>query len=743
MATSKMKIGLRGIMSRGKLSFAEIVRNGSILIFVLALGWADLARAEDAEAFETSSPNKTNYANFQTALRDQMHAEAEMPQERHAESGVSTWNSFLITIEVSVCALLMLRLLLPKIGKLMDERTKMISVATAEAKAVIEEKAVALFATELQIEPKSLTEALEQRKAILDEFFKAVPDQLAAMRNLFADIGRSADPADRQKTLGHLNTEVTALKNRVGSLELTAAWHLASSVEKLLGQLSEKSANITPSSLRTAAGGLLLLSDLCVPGLRKDLATEPPVRFLAVDDDPISRRAVSMCLKKIAQAPDLAEHGEAALELAERQTYDAIFLDVEMPGLDGFEVCTKIHKLGMNKVTPVVFVTSHSDFDSRAKSTSSGGRDLIAKPFLSAEITLKAITLLFRARLEREKASRELSAKAAVESDASSLTKEATKVTQFASKEPGIAPAGAKESAKPAIADNSKNGDNKASSEIMATARKDQKSETIEEKSADSTPSRAKEFAKSFAVHGTEHLKGMLEQVSALSVTNSSEERRKILGELYVGLNMLRSEAARTGLKAVCELASALGKLISKLLDKPTLFTPSTLQAISAAIRLLEEIAPGSVEPDLSNPPVRALVVDDEPLTRRAISNALQLTFGKPDNAENGEAAVALTQSKVFDVIFLDIMMPEMDGFETCSKIRETKLNGSTPVIFVTSHKDTESRDKAFDCGGNGFISKPVLPAEIFLTALTYTLRARMGKDKATTHAEILEEAVC
>jgi Response regulator containing a CheY-like receiver domain and a GGDEF domain len=197
-------------------------------------------------------------------------------------------------------------------------------------------------------------------------------------------------------------------------------------------------------------------------------------------------------------------------------------------------------------------------------------------------------------------------------------------------------------------------------------------------------------------------------------------------------------------LKTICELASALGKLLLKVLEKPALFTPSVLQAMTAAIGLLEDLAPGGVEIDAGRSRVRALVVDDEPLARKAVSNALQLTFGKPDTAENGQAAVVLAQSKVFDVIFLDIMMPEMDGFETCSKIRETKFNAATPIIFVTSHKDAESREKSIERGGNGFISKPVLPAEIFLTALTFTLRARMGNSKAAlSAAQVLEESVC
>ena len=754
MANSKMKFGTHGIASRGKSYFAAALRAGVVLVLWLGIWLAPAVRAEDAEVVETPRPNRTNYASFQSVLRDQMHATSELPRETGEETKARNWQNVLVGVEIAICMALSLRLLLPRIGKLLDKRLNQVTATLAEAKAaVVEEKAVTDFATELQVQPKGLAEAEEQRKAILDEFFQAVPGQLKAFRNLFAEIGGKAELSVRQKALGDLNREITALKNRVGSLELTPAWHLATSLERLLGQLSDKPANITPSTLRTAAGGLLLLKDLCVPDVRKDIATNPPVRFLAVDDEPISRRAVSMSLKKIAQAPDLAEHGEEALKLAEHQGYDAVFLDVEMPGLDGFEVCTKVHQVEINRLTPVVFVTSHSDFDSRAKSISSGGRDLIAKPFLSAEITLKALTLLFRARLDREKASRESSAKeissvkATTPQDASKTETKVAIATKEPAKEPGdkgSAPAKQAESAQAAIARALKKAASKVQPETDASAAgHEHKAESAGEKAKDSPPPNAQDFARAFAVHGAEHLREMHQQISALSAAKGAAERQEILGELYVGLNMVRSEAARAGLRAICELASALGKLVLKLLEKPALFTPSALQAITAAIELLEELAPGGAEADLANPPVRALVVDDEPLTRRAISNALQLTFGKPDTAENGEAAVVLAQSKVFDVIFLDIMMPDMDGFQTCAKIRETKFNSATPIIFVSSHKDTESQEKSFECGGNGFISKPVLPAEIFLTALTFTLRARMGNKKATASAEMLEEAVC
>jgi CheY-like chemotaxis protein len=615
------------------------------------------------------------------------------------------------------------RKLTPRLGAVLMGRFNPWA-ATAAPPPVAEEQSIAEFAAQLQITELGIAEMARSREQVLAEFFVAVPAQLKALRNRFVEVGSSADATTRQKTLGDLTSEVSALKNRVGSLELTPAWQLATGVERLLEQLCEKPANVTPSTLRTAAGGLLVLKDLCVPNVRKDLATNPPVRFLAVDDDPISRRAVSMSLKKVAQAPDLAEQGEAALQLAERQAYDAVFLDVEMPGLDGFEVCTRIRQIPANRLTPVVFVTSHSDFESRAKSTSSGGRDLIAKPFLSAEITVKALTLLLRGRLDREKASREESAKDTAPAEARTPASNAKKT-------------------KVAIVASS-NGASKAQPDAeVPAATSDEKPQSAGEKSAESLTPNPEEYAKAFAVHGAEHLREMQQQTSALSQAKNAAERQEILGELYVGLNVVRSEAARAGLKTICELASALGKLVSKLLDKPMLYTPSALQATTAAIELLEELARGGVEADVAHQSIRVLVVDDEPLARRAITTALQLAFGKPDSAANGQEAVALAQSKVFDVIFLDIMMPEMDGFETCSKIRETKLNGATPIIFVTGQNDSESREKSIESGGDGFISKPVLPAEIFLTALTFALRARMGKGASALPVEQLEAALC
>jgi CheY-like chemotaxis protein len=89
----------------------------------------------------------------------------------------------------------------------------------------------------------------------------------------------------------------------------------------------------------------------------------------------------------------------SGLAKAAQQTYDVIFLDVEMPGLNGFETCSKIHQNDSNKSTPIVFVTKHSDFGSRAQSAIVGGFELIGKPFIPLEVAVKTLALVLASRL--------------------------------------------------------------------------------------------------------------------------------------------------------------------------------------------------------------------------------------------------------------------------------------------------------------------------------------------------------
>ena len=268
------------------------------------------------------------------------------------------------------------------------------------AKVRAEEEAFAGFLKAFRVGPVASPRVdLPGKDGRCSEFYARMKERLIMQRKLLHDIGReSGDPA-RQKLLTNLHFEMGVLKGEAGFPEVLPVWQAASALEGLLEQLTEKIRNVTPSTLRTVAGGLDLLDDLCVPGLPPDLLTDRPLRFLVVDDDLISRHALSLSLKKAFSQPDLAVDGETALAQTASQAYDVIFLDVQMPGMDGFELCTKIRDTVPNRATPVVFVTIQSDFDARCKSTLSGGNDLMGKPFLTFEVTVKALTLALHGRL--------------------------------------------------------------------------------------------------------------------------------------------------------------------------------------------------------------------------------------------------------------------------------------------------------------------------------------------------------
>jgi DNA-binding response OmpR family regulator len=125
----------------------------------------------------------------------------------------------------------------------------------------------------------------------------------------------------------------------------------------------------------------------------------PAPKILAVDDEAIARETVCAALTKAELPCEGLSDSPAAQYRLEAESFDLIFLDVEMPAQSGLELCVKIREMQTNTVTPVVFVTSHSDFGSRAQSTLSGGNDFIAKPFQATELAIKALTHLFTRNL--------------------------------------------------------------------------------------------------------------------------------------------------------------------------------------------------------------------------------------------------------------------------------------------------------------------------------------------------------
>ena len=115
------------------------------------------------------------------------------------------------------------------------------------------------------------------------------------------------------------------------------------------------------------------------------------------------------------------------------------------------------------------------------------------------------------------------------------------------------------------------------------------------------------------------------------------------------------------------------------------------------------------------------LIADDEPRGRQTLESLL---FGENYNllfASNGSETLEMTEKYKPDLILLDIMMPGMNGFEVCRKIRSDKLLAEIPVILVTALDDKESRINGMEAGADDFITKPINSRELRLRIKTIT----------------------
>jgi DNA-binding response OmpR family regulator len=107
---------------------------------------------------------------------------------------------------------------------------------------------------------------------------------------------------------------------------------------------------------------------------------------------------------------------------------------------------------------------------------------------------------------------------------------------------------------------------------------------------------------------------------------------------------------------------------------------------------------------------MRLLVVEDNASLLESIVQILRDEF-EVDTAMNGEDGLFLALQNIYDAILLDVMMPEMDGFEVIQKIRDEKIE--TPVLFLTARDSLEDRVKGLDFGGDDYIVKPFQAPEL------------------------------
>ena len=107
-------------------------------------------------------------------------------------------------------------------------------------------------------------------------------------------------------------------------------------------------------------------------------------------------------------------------------------------------------------------------------------------------------------------------------------------------------------------------------------------------------------------------------------------------------------------------------------------------------------------------PPAKILIIDDEPLNVDYLQQELKDLGYTTISATNGQEALDKVAAEVPDLILLEVMMPVMDGFTTCRRLKENEATQLIPIIIMTVLRETDDRIRGIEAGVDDFLSKPV-----------------------------------
>ena len=142
----------------------------------------------------------------------------------------------------------------------------------------------------------------------------------------------------------------------------------------------------------------------------------------------------------------------------------------------------------------------------------------------------------------------------------------------------------------------------------------------------------------------------------------------------------------------------------------------------------------------MNNPP-KILVVDDTPKNIKLLADLLTVKGYSVVTAESGRKALAQLETERLDLVLLDVVMPEMSGYEVCEKIRANPATAMLPVVMVTALDPAQERVKGIEAGADDFLSKPINQQEL-LARVRSLLRIKELHDELAEWNRTLEQRV-
>lgn len=442
---------------------------------------------------------------------------------------------------------------------------------------------------------------------------------------------------------------------------------------------------------------------------------------LAVDDNEQNLLLLEEYLWSWGYEPVLARDGIEALDLYPRCNPSIIVLDVMMPGMDGYETCRRLKSSPAGRAIPVLMLTALTGAEDKIRALQSGADDFLNKPINREELRTRIRSLIRIRNLRKELDSSEniiMALTSALESKDAHTMGHVHRVTAYAAR----------------LCDRL------------------------------GLPPEERELV----------MKGsMLHDLGMIGVPDhllaerprTDEERMRVLDHTRMGASILEpmvtfrpfvpivrwhherwdGRGYPDGLKGdeipleaqIVAIANRYDEIahedgvveedaLQQLLEEGDAgaFNPQLVRVFTTSFgQDLQPIFMKHLQP-AARPVARVLCVDDNSLNRELVANAVAEAGMQLTVATNGAEALELLERKTFDVVLLDLVMPEQEGSSTLTSIRADHRWEFLPVIVLTSHRNSALRQQAIVAGADDFISYPLNRLEL-VTRIQSLLRIR------------------
>ncbi len=409
----------------------------------------------------------------------------------------------------------------------------------------------------------------------------------------------------------------------------------------------------------------------------------PPLRLqgrvLLAEDNLVNQEVAIGMLMQLGVEVVTANNGREAVELVSQQDFDLVLMDCHMPEMDGFEATRRIR--GQQRPEdaphlPIVALTADVQKGIQDQCQAVGMDDYLSKPFNRQALQ--------RALLPWLASSSEASAPPAAETG----------------DETGV-------DIDPSALEELRQLSAKTGRDILGNSlrhflqRTPEDLETLKRARADADAETLRQVA-----HALKSASANLGLISFSSHCRQIEEQAR--------------EARLDDLDEPLRALETAWPEVERRLREDWLEESASTAAVAA-----ERPMPETAEPAMEQPLI--LLVDDDAGFRASTRAVLESHSLKVIEAESGQQALEILQQHEPDLILLDALMPGMDGFETCRRIRKLPAGRILPVMMVTGLEDLESVDKAFESGASSFIQKPIA-----MSLLVHRIRFQMRMARNT-----------